>query len=103
MKNGFVLLLVKHSLWMTPNSWYDLERTNIDIGDRLLIEHTHFYNLKGWASDGPPSAFLRSAKKLYQAKTTLPSFSFSNRLIPYNRIMNMQSVTILRVTDKVTE
>ena len=37
------------------------------------------------------------AKNLYRAKTTLPLFSFSNRLIPYKRIINMYSVTILRM------
>ena len=36
-----------------------------------------------------PAGHMRSANNLYQAKTTLPLFSFSNRFIPYKRIINM--------------
>ena len=52
-------------------------------------------------ANGPHAArrvpFCGPTKNLYQAKTTLPLFSFSNRLIPYKHIVNMSSVTILRM------
>ena len=47
---------------------------------------------QGWANYGLPSAFLWSPKNLYQARATLPLFSFSTRLIPYKRIINMYQV-----------
>ena len=51
---------------------------------------------QGSANCGPPSAFLWPTKNFYQAKKN-SLFSFSNRLIPYKRIIDMLSVTILRV------
>ena len=44
---------------------------------------------QAWANYGPPSDILWPINNLYQAKATLPLFSFSNRLIPYKRIINM--------------
>ena len=41
------------------------------------------------ATCGQSTAFLWPAKNLYQAKTPRPLFSFSNRLIPYKRIIKI--------------
>ena len=57
-------------------------------GDDILRNISWFLLEQGWANYGPSNAFLWPAKNLYEAKT-LPLFSFSNRLIPYQRIIDM--------------